>query len=41
MDYGPFGFMEKFSPMWCMWIGGAPHFGFLNQPQAGVKNFTR
>lgn len=39
MDYGPFGWIEKFSPLWCMWVGGAPHFGFLNQPEAGARNF--
>jgi uncharacterized protein YdiU (UPF0061 family) len=40
MDYGPFGFMEKFVPLWCMWVGGGEHFGFLNQPEAAHKNFT-
>lgn len=40
MDYGPFGFIEKFTPLWNMWIGGGDHFGFLNQPDAGHKNFT-
>jgi len=39
MDYGPFGFIEKFSPLWNMWIGGGEHFGFLNQTIAGHKNF--
>eukprot|EP00808_Paulinella_micropora_P005733 g34218.t1 len=40
MDYGPFGFVEKFSPLWNMWSGGGEHFGFLNQPLAGGKNFA-
>eukprot|EP00462_Mataza_sp_D1_P005804 CAMPEP_0175124308 /NCGR_PEP_ID=MMETSP0087-20121206/2710_1 /TAXON_ID=136419 /ORGANISM="Unknown Unknown, Strain D1" /LENGTH=611 /DNA_ID=CAMNT_0016406063 /DNA_START=161 /DNA_END=1996 /DNA_ORIENTATION=- len=40
MDYGPFGFMERFSPLWNMWSGGGEHFGFLNQPVAGQKNFA-
>ncbi len=22
MDYGPFGFIEKFNPRWNMWVGG-------------------
>ena len=22
-----------------MWLGGGDHFGFLNQPTAGAKNF--
>lgn len=39
MDYGPFGFMEKFDPLWNMWIGGGRHFAFLNQHIAGVKNY--
>jgi uncharacterized protein YdiU (UPF0061 family) len=40
MDYGPFGFIEKFEPLWNMWSGGGEHYGFLNQPAAGAKNFT-
>merc|ERR1712130_557797 len=39
MDYGPFGFIERFDPYWNMWTGGGKHFGFLNQPIAGFKNF--
>ena len=39
MDFGPFGFIEKFEPLWNMWVGGGEHFGFLNQPVAGSKNF--
>lgn len=39
MDYGPFGFMQRFKPLWCMWTGGGNKFGFLNQPVAGAKNF--
>jgi len=30
MDYGPFGFMEKFIPLWNMWHMSGNHFGFLN-----------
>jgi len=40
MDYGPFGFIEKFEPLWNMWTGGGEHYGFLNQPVAGHRNFT-
>jgi len=40
MDYGPFGFMEKFKALWNMWTGGGEHFGFLNQHIAGQKNFA-
>lgn len=39
MDYGPFGFMEEYKPLWNMWQGSGDHFGFLNQPTAGAKNF--
>lgn len=39
MDYGPFGFVQRFEPLWNMWSGGGEHFGFLNQPTAGTKNF--
>ena len=39
MDYGPFGFVEKFQPLWNMWVGGGEHYGFLNQPEAGHRNF--
>jgi uncharacterized protein YdiU (UPF0061 family) len=38
MDYGPFGFMERYTPHWNMWIGGGQHFSFQNQPIAGEKN---
>jgi uncharacterized protein YdiU (UPF0061 family) len=30
MDYGPFGFMEKFEPFWNMWENSGNHFGFIN-----------
>ena len=40
MDYGPFGFIEQFEPLWNMWSGGGDHFGFLNQPTAGQVNFS-
>jgi uncharacterized protein YdiU (UPF0061 family) len=40
MDYGPFGFMEKFEPLWNMWVGGGEHYGFMNQTIAGEKNFA-
>jgi len=39
MDYGPFGYIEKFYSLWNMWTGGGEHYGFLNQPTAGAKNF--
>lgn len=39
MDYGPFGFIEKYNPKWNMWTGGGEHFSFMNQPAAAAKNF--
>jgi uncharacterized protein YdiU (UPF0061 family) len=39
IDYGPFGFIEKYSPTWNMWEGGGLHFSFMNQHIAGNKNF--
>jgi uncharacterized protein YdiU (UPF0061 family) len=39
MDYGPFGFIELYDPMWNMWSGGGEHFAFMNQPGAAAKNF--
>lgn len=40
MDYGPFGFVERFEPLWNMWTGGGEHYSFINQPNAGAKNFS-
>jgi len=40
MDYGPFGFIETYEPMWNMWVGGGDKYGFLNQPNAAFKNFS-
>ena len=39
LDYGPFGFCERFDPSFQPWIGGGQHFSFFNQPLAGGKNF--
>ena len=39
MDYGPFGFIEKYERAWNMWVGGGEHFSFMNQPAAGEQNF--
>ena len=38
MDYGPFAWVEQFSPDFSPWEGGGAHFGFLNQPNAGLAN---
>lgn len=31
VDYGPFGFVEKYEPGWGMWVGSGEHYGFMNQ----------
>jgi serine/tyrosine/threonine adenylyltransferase len=38
MDYGPFGFLEEYDPLAAKWTGSGQHFGFLNQPNAGLAN---
>lgn len=39
MDYGPFGWMDEFTPLFAKWTGSGQHFGFLNQPSAGFVNY--
>jgi uncharacterized protein YdiU (UPF0061 family) len=39
LDYGPFGFIDVFSPDYQSWTGGGHHFSFLNQPAAAQRNF--
>ncbi len=39
LDYGPFGFCERFDPGFQPWTGGGEHFCFLNQPVAAEANF--
>mmetsp|Transcript_56119 Transcript_56119/g.121417 ORF Transcript_56119/g.121417 Transcript_56119/m.121417 type:complete len:659 (-) Transcript_56119:240-2216(-) len=39
MDYGPFGFIEKYDPKWNMWVGGGEHYAFRSQPRAAHRNF--
>ena len=39
LDYGPFGFCERFEPYFQPWTGGGKHFSFLNQPAAARANF--
>lgn len=34
------GFVDAFDPEWCSWTGGAPHFSFMNQMDAGFANFA-
>ena len=40
MDYGPFGFMDKYDPLFAKWTGSGEHFGFLNQPRAALVNYV-
>jgi len=39
LDYGPFGFCDKFDPRYQPWTGGGEHFSFFNQPIAAERNF--
>ena len=39
MDYGPFGWMEEYNPLFAKWTGSGQHFGFMNQPSAGFVNY--
>jgi len=39
LDYGPYGFCDKFDPRFQPWTGGGEHYSFLNQPAAAEKNF--
>jgi len=39
LDYGPFGFCERFDPRFQPWTGGGDHFSFFNQPAAAETNF--
>jgi uncharacterized protein YdiU (UPF0061 family) len=39
MDYGPFGFIEKYEKNWNMWTGGGEKYSFRHQHLAGAKNY--
>lgn len=39
LDFGPFGFMDKYDPKYQPWTGGGNHFAFFNQPNAAERNF--
>ncbi|MCF2949920.1 protein adenylyltransferase SelO family protein [Paraglaciecola aquimarina] len=39
LDYGPFGFVERFEPYFQPWTGGGQHFSFFNQGAAAKTNF--
>ena len=32
--------MEEFSPIFAKWTGSGAHYGFLNQPIAGLANYN-
>merc|ERR1719487_1787413 len=38
MDYGPFGFIDKYDPAFAKWVGSGDHFAFMNQPGAALAN---
>lgn len=39
MDYGPFGWIERYDPMFRKWIGAGSHYAFMNQANAMVANY--
>jgi uncharacterized protein YdiU (UPF0061 family) len=39
MDYGPFGFIEKYEKTWNMWTGGGEKYSFRHQHLAGERNY--
>jgi len=39
MDYGPFGWIDRYDPLFAKWTGSGEHYGFLNQPQAAMANY--
>ena len=39
VDYGPFGFVEEYSPSAAKWTGSYEHFSFMNQHEAGLANY--
>ena len=38
MDYGPFGWVDRYEPLAAKWHGSGAHYGFMNQPSAGAAN---
>lgn len=39
MDYGPFGWMDEYDPLFAKWVGSGEHYAYANQPGAGLANF--
>lgn len=40
MDYGPFGWIEVYDPMFAKWTGSRQHYAFMSQPTAAISNFA-
>ncbi|MGJ8692755.1 MAG: protein adenylyltransferase SelO [Thalassotalea sp.] len=40
LDYGPFGFVERFEPYYQPWTGGGQHYSFFNQGAVAKTNFN-
>jgi len=40
LDYGPFGFMERYNPAWNPWVGGGIPYAFARQPNAAAVNLV-
>ncbi|EKX42962.1 hypothetical protein GUITHDRAFT_95515 [Guillardia theta CCMP2712] len=38
MDYGPFGFIDCYDPLFAKWVGSGDHYAFMNQPNAILAN---
>ena len=41
MDYGPFGWIDKYDPLFAKWVGSGEHFAFMNQPNAAGVNLKQ
>ena len=39
LDYGPFGYLERYDPSWAMWVGSGEHYSFGNQVEAARRNW--
>ena len=40
VDYGPFGFVERYDKTWAMWVGSGDHFAFGNALEAARRNWA-
>jgi uncharacterized protein YdiU (UPF0061 family) len=40
MDYGPFGWMDEYDPLFAKWTGSGQHYAFMNQPGAALANYA-